>query len=188
MCAAYESATGKNIRDATVLDYGAGWGRITRLMLQVVPEDRVFAADVAYGADVFDGLGFSRPCDRIDPVPVGLPYPKGRFDLIWMFSVLTHLPADAADAVMSAVREVLSPTGLLAVTVRPIEFWEVTGDTHLAEQHRLDGFAHRASGPNWGDTSMSRLYVTKRWPAWRLFGTAWHAIDPLQDILFLQPS
>ena len=41
----YESATARRLGDATALDYGAGWGRIARMLLQFVPADGVYACD-----------------------------------------------------------------------------------------------------------------------------------------------
>ncbi len=183
----YESASGTDLKDATVLDYGAGWGRFTRLMLQIIPDERVFAADIPPSADLFDSLGFFNPCLRVDSIPTRLPVEDARFDLIWMYSVLTHLPLASADAVMNVLRRVVRPDGLLAITLRPIEFWHRLGDAAMAAQHEATGFAHRSLSKGWGDTSISLEFLRQRWPAWVVYGTAWHAPDPAQTIVYLRP-
>lgn len=184
---AYESASGRDLGDATVLDYGAGWGRFTRTMLQIVPDDRVFAADIPSGADLFDGLGFPNRCLRVEAASTRLPVDDARFDLIWMYSVLTHLPLAGADAVMSELRRALRPDGLLAMTVRPIEFWHRLADAAMAAEHEATGFAHRSLREGWGDTSISLEFLRQRWTAWSVYGTAWHAPDPASTIVYLRP-
>jgi SAM-dependent methyltransferase len=178
---AYPRWSGAGIEDATVLDYGAGWGRLSRMLLQFIPGDRVYACDAwKPTVDIYNSLGFKRPCDLVAPVPTNLPYNRGQFDLVWLFSVLTHLPAEAADAVMRALHGVVAPSGLVVLTIRSPSFWRanplVAADIDvdaIVEQHRSSGFAHvpDATAPNWGDTSMSPEYITERWPEWRVVAT-----------------
>jgi len=176
----YERTTARDLADARVLDYGAGWGRMARMMLQFIPDERVHACDAAPRAvELYNSLGFRRAADLIATVPASLPYESGQFDLIWLFSVLTHLPEYAADAAMHALLPVVESTGLLVVTVHPAEFWEtnpiVSHDVSVQEMlrlHRETGFAHYPShdGGVWGDTSMTPDYMARRWPEWRVLG------------------
>lgn len=173
---AYGRLTGRNLADATVLDYGAGWGRMTRMMLQYIPDERVFACDGDLGSvDLFNSLGFPRPCDAVDKAPTRLPYADGQFDFVWLWSVLTHLPPPVADAVMRAVARILSPSSLLLVTVRPPEFWlrnpivrAKVDAPAMVEVHARDGIAHLPIRESWGDTSMSIDYISARWPELRI--------------------
>lgn len=181
----YEEFSGRDLADATVLDYGAGWGRLTRMLYQFVPEQQVFACDPDRNAvAIFNSLGFARPCDLISATPRTLPYRPGQFDLVFVWSVLTHLPPAMADTVMRALRPIVAPDGLLLITIRPAIFWQrnpLVGGTPeeatLVEQHVGEGIAHLPSGPTWGDTSMSLDYIARRWPEWRTVDTR----DPDSD-------
>ena len=41
----YEAITGHAIEDATVLDYGCGWGRLIRLLYKYVAHEQIYAVD-----------------------------------------------------------------------------------------------------------------------------------------------
>lgn len=177
----YESWHGRPLREATVLDYGAGWGRLTRMLLRFVPEDRIRACDAwPQTVDIFDGLGFRFPCDLVEPVPRSLPYERDSIDVAWLFSVLTHLPADASAAVMGALLPVVRPGGIVIATIRPEGFWRTNplvkerGATdELVAAHRRDGFAHlpHPTAPVWGDSSMSVEYAMEHFAPWEIVAT-----------------
>jgi SAM-dependent methyltransferase len=192
----YERTTASDLADARVLDYGAGWGRMARMMLQFIPDERVHACDAAPRAvELFNSLGFQRAADLIATVPASLPYESGQFDLVWLFSVFTHLPEYAADAAMRALLPVLKPTGLLVVTVHPAEFWETNpivapavSVPEMLRRHRETGFAHApsADGGVWGDTSMTPEYMARRWPEWKVMGA--EEEEGHQVAVLLQPA
>ena len=52
--------------------------------------------------------------------PTGLP--SGSFDLIYAYSVFSHLSEPASDAWVSEFRRLLAPGGLLVITTRPRDF------------------------------------------------------------------
>jgi hypothetical protein len=89
----YTKITGKAFENATMLDYGAGWGRITGLALHTVPPENVYACDAdPKSVDLFNSLGFPMECRKVSVMPDYLPYDLNTFDLIWLYSILTHLP------------------------------------------------------------------------------------------------
>jgi len=184
---AFRRYTGRPLLGATALDYGAGWGRLTRMFLRIIPDDQMFATDPAVNtADLFDTLGFRQKCVRVEAVPNELPWAAGSFDLAWLFSVLTHLPQHAADAIMTTLRPVVKDTGLLVVTLRPVAYWEAQGESELVAEHARRGFAHRPASELWGDTSMSLEYLTSRWPWWEIVGSGIQAVDPMQLVVYLR--
>jgi hypothetical protein len=170
--AIYE-ATGKRLRDATVLDYGAGWGRLTRMMLQFIPGDRVLACDANPSTvNLFNSLNFETECVKISIAPTESPF--GPVDFVWLWSILTHLPEHIADTVMHSLRSFVKPDGVLLVTIWPKTFWTTNplvagkpGEDMVA-LHEGHGFAHKAESPHWGNTSMSLDYLTSKWPHWRV--------------------
>jgi hypothetical protein len=180
----YERLRGP-LRDAGVLDYGAAWGRLTRMFLQHVPDDRVDAADaMPASVELFDSLGFRRPCRLVEARPSG-PL-EGAYDLIVLHSVLTHLPLDHVEAVLAALRPATS--GLLVVTIRPPLFWEQTGDTARREEHDRAGYAHRAAGVAWGDTTMTSELLVRHAPGWRLVEIDDRMGPWLQTVAWLAPA
>ena len=169
---AYPRLTGRNLSAATVLDYGAGWGRMTRMLLQFIPGERVLACDAdPASVDIFNELGFQSRCASVPVAPESLPYPNGSIDFIWLYSVLTHLPPALAKAVIEASAKALSPDGLLMTTIHPVEFWarsplvrDSVEAEPLVQTHEREGIAHVPVGPYWGDTSMSTDYIARQWP------------------------
>ena len=114
----YRRQMGRRIRDARLLDYGAGWGRLTRIFMQVIPDDQVDAVDASPASvDLFNSLGFRQTCRLVDAKPGTLPFTHERYDIVIMFSHLTHLPIDHAEAVMEALRPtVRRDGGMVALT------------------------------------------------------------------------
>ena len=175
----YQYLTGRSLRDSAVLDYGAGWGRLTRMILQFVPEINVYACDAdPKSVALFNSLGFKTRCVQVPTCPESLPFADEQFDLIWLWSVLTHLPAKATDAVMKSLHRILKPGGLLLITIRPIEFWRdnplVSHKSEaelMVEEHKNNGFAHLAESPHWGDTTMSLEFIERTWPQWEVIKT-----------------
>jgi 2-polyprenyl-3-methyl-5-hydroxy-6-metoxy-1,4-benzoquinol methylase len=172
----YTSITGKAFEDATMLDYGAGWGRITRLALHTCKPENVHACDAdPKSVDLFNSLNFPMECKKVSVMPDHLPYEENTFDLIWLWSILTHLPEKNADAVMKALSSIIKLDGILVVTIRPAAFWTnnpLTKKKQLAETHEKYGFAHESQGAHWGNTSMSLEYIEQKWPQWSLVRTA----------------
>jgi SAM-dependent methyltransferase len=58
-------------------------------------------------------------------MPKDAPFPGVKFDLIYAFSVFTHLAEKTSKVVLSACRRSLKDDGLLALTIRPAAYWDV---------------------------------------------------------------
>jgi len=203
--AAYSNITGRSLGSAKVLDFGCGWGRLVRLLYKYVPADRIYAVDpmdksLAYCAEA----GLYGTFLKSDFIPRALPTPSGlRFDFIFAFSVFTHLSPKVTEIALKTLGEHLTDEGLLAITIRPREYWAFAardGDgaakkesERLGAEHDLTGIAfagHKGEliegEVTYGDTSMSLDYLEAAAPHLRIVGMEWSASDAYQMIVFLR--
>ena len=199
---AFVSLCGRPLEGRTILDFGCGWGRILRLMYRFSPPEAL------YGVDAWDValdicrrsrmLGNLAQCDY---VPRELPFDGVTFDLIYAFSVFTHLSEKTVRAALGAIRRRIRPNGLFVATVRPIEYWTVhspfppgTDAQTMRTRHRDQGFAFIPHNRppidgdiTYGDTSIALEYVKDNWTEWQLVESGSNAADPYQLLLFLRP-
>jgi len=199
MVARYRGGSRKPLVDSDVLDFGCGWGRLLRLMHRYVPEDRI------YGVDPWDqSLELCRSCGvrghlaLSDYVPDALPFARS-FDMIYAFSVLTHLSRRTTLRVLSTLRRCISRQGWLFVTIRPEEYWHYhDGGEEAAERiaaHRRDGFCFVPHDrvPIDGDVTYGDTTFTLDWLSdaidgdWIIAGTDYSMGDLLQVVVTLRP-
>ena len=87
----YEQVTGRNIRDAAILDFGRGCGRLTRLLYKYTSTENLYDVGPWYSSlEKARKLRLKIHLAKSEEVPTALPYPR-KFDLIFVFSVFTHL-------------------------------------------------------------------------------------------------
>ena len=199
----YASISGKGIENASVLDFGCGWGRLIRLLYKFVPVDNIFGCDpfnesikICKEAGIRCNLAIS------DYVPRDLPFER-KFDLIFAFSVFTHLSEKTVKVVLNTLRQYISDTGVLVITVRPKEYWQVHERVHsqdainaskMVALHEKKGFAfHPHNLPpvegdvTYGDASISIEYFDENFPQWKLVAVEYNDLDPYQIVLFFTP-
>lgn len=162
-------SAGVELRTAKrVLDFGCGCGRILRWLMSDYPHVEFFGVDVDHEA--------LRWCDK--HLPLGhfdqssfeppLKYPDAYFDIIYCFSVFTHLDEKRQDLWLQELRRLLRPGGLLFITVHG------TNAAKNLDQGSVNtltsvGFVHRRSKklrgilPEWYNTTWhSRAYIMKK--------------------------
>ena len=197
----YARLTGKTLEDATILDYGCGYGRIARLMYAFVGEGSFFGVDPwDRSIEICREDGLERNFAVSDYLPTTLPVGEARFDLIYAFSVFTHLSERATLSALGVLRKYIKPKGVLVITIRPEEYW--ANDIHtsadakadLLSKHRGAGFAfcpHNRQAVDgdvtYGDTSMTLDWLERSAPQWAVRGTDRSLDDPLQRYIFLSP-
>jgi SAM-dependent methyltransferase len=188
----YREHVGPFTDSTRVLDYGCGWGRITRFFLKDV------AAENLWGIDCNEQLiGFCRQSNPWARFEVNDPLPPtdldaDRFDLVFSYSVFTHMREDVHLAWLAELRRVVRPGGLLVLTVRPRHFISYCAtltaepEPQQAPQSALVGLfpdpdqaladydhgrfvyvPYRVSGYGewWGEACISRAYVEREWAA-----------------------
>jgi SAM-dependent methyltransferase len=192
----------RDLADLRVLDYGVGFGRNVRMLTKYVPADNLYGVD-AFPPNVAlcKELGVKAHIHACESSPEALPpaIAGTKFDLIFLFSIFTHLSEKTHARVLKVVHDSLDDGGLLVATIRPREAWSVLR-TSAREQFRRDhdarGFAFQpievvglstADGQlTFGEASMSLKYVEENWTQWQVVEVDLNLIDPYQLILFLK--
>ncbi|MEI7740995.1 MAG: methyltransferase domain-containing protein [bacterium] len=198
----YQKHSRRALAESKVLDYGIGWGRISRLMYKFVPVGNL------YGVDAWqESINICNECKLLEKTALVDEYPKSlpfsvKFDLIYAFSLFTHLSQKCGQSILKVLRQNISKDGLLFVTIRPKEYW----DRHLEfsnnrcdvgvmkSSHESLGFAYAPHNrPNidgdvpYGDASMSLEFIKLNWVEWGVVESYLDEGDIFQTIVVLKP-
>lgn len=107
-----------------ILDFGVSWGRILRFFLKDVDSQTLHGVDTsAEFLQAAKDTGVPGHLNLIDPLG-RLPYVDGTMDLVYAYSVFTHLPERVQDHWLAQVQRVLKPGGIFIATVEPPRFLE----------------------------------------------------------------
>jgi SAM-dependent methyltransferase len=193
--------TGRHLDGESILDFGCGYGRIMRLAYYFSDEDQVYGVDPwDRSVEICRADGLARNVFLSDYLPTSLPVPK-QFGLIYSFSVFTHLSKRTTLTCLKTLANYIKPDGLIAITLRPVEFWETPGAAHvgqadairLANEHRESGFSfkpHPRSAVDgeitFGDTSMTVEWLQGSTRELRVVSIDTGLSDPYQIYVYLQ--
>jgi SAM-dependent methyltransferase len=106
-----------------MLDFGCGYGRITRFLLRSLPADRLWVCDLLGDAVDFQQRHFGVRGFHSAALPEDLAPPPGAglFDLIYVGSLFTHLPPQRFSPWFDRLSGLLSDDGLLVMSVHDRE-------------------------------------------------------------------
>src|SRR5919109_85156 len=165
-----------SLADARVLDFGCGWGRLTRFLARDVAPGALCGCDPAQMIlDVCEQTRVPAVLRRSEFVPERLPFDEP-FHLAFAFSVFTHLSEPAHEASLRALHAALLPGALLVVTVRPPGYLQVSpllrpvpiapGEArYLFVPHAADDSHPQYGGGEmtYGETVITLPYIRERW-------------------------
>lgn len=139
--------------ESTVLDFGFGWGRISRVFMKDVRLANIHGVDVdpefvALTRDLFGSDQFQL-CTPFPPTR----YPDASFDLVYAYSVFSHLSESAVLAWMREFERILKPGGMVAFTTRHDTFFDLCA--WVAKQDDAEGYL-RALGQLFPDVEAAR--------------------------------
>jgi SAM-dependent methyltransferase len=165
LCERFARHGAVSLGDARVLDFGCGWGRLTRMLARDVAPDRLFGCDPSQEIlDVCRANGVPAQLARSDFLPERIPF-DGPFDLAFAFSVFTHLSEPAHRRCLDALHAALAPGGVLVVTVRPPAYMDHRGEPYAFSPHAADPSHPQYGGGEmtYGETVVTLPYVRERW-------------------------
>ncbi len=126
----YSACELSQVNEPRILDFGGGWGRISRFFLRDTKPELIYIADCL--SDAIDRLhATGNPCKILknEPLPpiVGL---DTHFDLIYAFSVFSHLSEQHLRAWLTYLMDCLRPGGHLVFTTRGCQFIDQLEQVH----------------------------------------------------------
>jgi SAM-dependent methyltransferase len=167
-------------RCRSILDFGCGWGRVIRY----------FDAENLWGVDAseraIEACRQTIPFARFATVPPLGPseFEDGTFDLIYAYSVFTHLSEEAHLRWLEEFRRILRPGGLLLLTTLGRDFLKLSVETFTPDdaetfkRNAAEAFSPASlaaydhgeyvfgptAGEHFGTTCIPETYIRARWP------------------------
>jgi SAM-dependent methyltransferase len=106
-------------KKSKIMDFGVSWGRIIRFWLRDTAPENLSGFDVEERFLSFARDHVKGPNYAISNHAPPLPIEDNSLDLVYAFSVFSHLPKDLADAWIGEFARVLKPGGIACLTTRP---------------------------------------------------------------------
>lgn len=129
-------------RSAKVLDFGCGWGRMVRFFLKDLGPEGIVGADV--DPVVVDLCRSLFPHGTFSVVPAVPPssLPEGSFDVIYAYSVFSHLNEEIHLQWVREFSRLLKPRGLLLATTQGRTFVDFCAE--LRSKPKQESLWHEA--------------------------------------------
>mgnify|MGYP002153793461 CR=1 FL=1 len=171
---------GKSLSTARILDFGCGWGRLLRYWSKDAPSTNLFGCDPDEEIlDICREIRITATLARSDWRPKQLPF-NWRFDLIYAYSVFTHLSPTVFNECLAAIGSSLESNGVVILTVRPESYLDFRGgelarlsDSQIEELRKRferKGFAFDPHNRQpvegeitYGEAIVSSAYIQKNW-------------------------
>lgn len=120
----------QNIGQYRLLDFGGGWGRITRFFLRECPADKLVLVDCL--TDAIECAQSLNPPFQVVKSDVNppLPFNKQVTDCCIAFSVFSHLSEDACVSWLEHLSELIAPGGSLVFTTRGLLWFKSIRRSH----------------------------------------------------------
>lgn len=149
---------------ASVLDFGCGCGRLVRWLATPARRSAFWGCD--YNPDLVRWCQgrLSRVARfKVNQADPPLPFDGGQFDLVYSYSVLTHLSGDRQGPWMAELARVLRPGGRLLVTVHGKRVATGRGGLTPLQIEELESEGLLVVGGDESGTNRCAAFHTPRW-------------------------
>lgn len=170
------------LQDATVVDYGAGWGRITRFCGKDAAKVYAVEPNPVFH-EIYEKTRVRPELIKSD-FGSAQPLPLRDVDLLFCFSILTHASDALARNIARRWAEIMAPGGVVLFTIRPGSYLDETGGeidrlSPAELQAAREAYARGDLGywpypdsPDWGITIAPMAYLE------RIFSADFEIIGP----------
>ena len=165
---------------SSILEFGCGFGRLTQYLFEIVPRAHVFGCDVRSDDVAECRQKYPQGCFIVnDPTPP-LGFDDAQFDLIYSYSVFTHLSEPNHAAWLEELARTLRPGGVMLHTTKSHESVRrmamfspesltkyglpEPADVFIQSTPRYHYVVDNPATPEYGLTIVSKEYVMTRWP------------------------
>ncbi len=142
----------------TMLDFASGYGRLTRFLVHEHLADDVTVSDILEGGMEFQAAQFGVKTILSTTRPEDFPA-TGKYDLIFVASLFTHLPAAAFTAWLRKLATLLEPDGLLIFSVHDESIAPVAVDGIAFESYSE---SRVLDANEYGSTWVTEAYVREQ--------------------------
>lgn len=183
------AAAGDDLYRGPVLDYGVGWGRLSRLLLKYVAVEQIIGVDAwQESLDICESYGIPHSLRLVSARIAPTELEPDHYSVVYAFSVFTHLAPAAFEHNLRALAVALRPGGRLIVTTRPAEFWAAPdySDPAKVDETLSEGIVHVGAdfAADYGDTAVSPTWMASQLSACGLVDVNmdWNHGDPYQIV------
>ncbi len=171
------AAFGRSFDDVeSALDFGCGYGRVLRVLVEHVPPQRITASDldaeaVSFCAEAF-GVNACVSRARLDRIDLGT------FDLIWAGSVITHLTRESSDRLLDLFARSLRPGGVALMSFHGERALHFLG---IEAYYGHEAFGRRDEIPRELDADGFSFCRYEAWPLDGEYGVTFHSLEFLRE-------
>lgn len=127
----------KDLKEKLLLDFGCGWGRITRMWLRKIPGENIVGVDpmeemIALCKETIPNVHFL----LTQPAPPISELVGQTFDLVTAYSVFSHLNEEYLNLWFNEFARLVKPGGMMFITTRSRKFID-----HLLQKRENNEFA-----------------------------------------------
>ena len=155
-------------KGSRVLDFGCGCGRTIKWLMRDHPDVKFYGCDVDAEAVRWCRGNLGAGSFHVNEPTPPLPYESAFFDVIYCFSVFTHLDETMQGTWLEELCRIVKPNGLFIMTVHGSNAAMNLTPSERSEL-QTSGFIHKTSPklrglvPEWYHTTWhSRVYITAK--------------------------
>ena len=180
------------ILGAKILDFGCGWGRITRYFIKDLAPANLWGCDpVPEMITLCKAQNEWANFELINPDPP-TSFQDNTFDMIYSFSVFSHLSEDFHFGVLEEIKRILKPGGIYMTTTRNrnfiLECKAFSDPGKTMSLYDSGSYCHHnyndEKWPYWGETVISKQYVLNNWT--KNFTFLDYIEDNFQNLIIIQ--